>query len=67
MTNSEAIVYGGRNFGKTYLEIKRLVEENTKLKAEIQQLNTQIAESNQEGVSISHDILELREENKWLE
>ena len=41
--------------------------ENTKLKDEIERLNTQIAESKAEGVGILYNILELREENKWLE
>ena len=43
------------------------LEENAKLKAEIERINTQIAESKAEGVGILCNILELREENKWLE
>ena len=54
-------------YGKTYKIINELQQENTKLKAEIERLNKQSAESKAEGVGILYNILELREENKWLE
>lgn len=78
MTNEEAIRELRTDMGflesEDYCEVDmeefeiaiNSIEENTKLKAEIDRLNTQIAESNQEGVSILHDILELREENEKL-
>lgn len=74
MTNEKAISYLSQMYIMQFNEKEHesltiainSIQENTKLKAEIDRLNTQIAESNQEGVSILHDILELREENEKL-
>lgn len=80
MTNSEAIQGLERLYGKIeqicYAEKRQLeaydsidiavhcIEENDKLKAEIDRLNTQITELKAEGVGISHDVLVLKEENE---
>ena len=74
MTNEEAVRYLSQmyliQFDKNEHDSLTIainsIQENTKLKAEIDRLNTQIAESNKEGVSILHDMLELREENERL-